>query len=92
MLTLAFEHLHAVAAVTAAFEDNRAAGVVSRGVGYEEDGLEVADRDGQRVPATRFRLTANLDAKRTWRIGGDEVRRAAAPSTSPRRPRSCASG
>lgn len=79
VLVLAFEHLHAVSAVTGAFEDNPGANGVSRAVGYQDDGVEVADRGGSRVLSRRFRLAADADARRDWpavRISGmdDEVR------------------
>jgi RimJ/RimL family protein N-acetyltransferase len=66
VLTLAFEHLHAVSAVTAAFEDNAGARGVSRAVGYQDDGVDVVDRAGSRVLSERFRLAADADARRDW--------------------------
>lgn len=58
VLTLAFGRLGALSAVTGAFADNPAAIGVSRRLGYADDGTEVADRDGERVLAHRFRLSA----------------------------------
>lgn len=57
VLTFAFGYLGALSAVTGAFQDNPAAIDVSRALGYQDDGTEVADRDGARVLAGRFRLT-----------------------------------
>ena len=58
VLTLAFGQLAAVSAVTGAYQDNAAAIAVSKALGYSGDGTEVADRDGTRVLAYRFRLAA----------------------------------
>ena len=63
VLVLAFAHLGAVSAVTGAFEDNLAAIRVSRTLGYQDDGLQVTDREGSRVLAHRFRLTADRDTR-----------------------------
>lgn len=65
MLTLAFGHLGALSAVTGAFQDNPAAIRVSQALGYADDGIEAADRDGDRVLTHRFRLTAPV-ATRSW--------------------------
>jgi RimJ/RimL family protein N-acetyltransferase len=46
VLVLAFVHLGPLSAVTGAFEDNLAAIGVSRAMGYQDDGLQVADREG----------------------------------------------
>ncbi len=61
VLALAFTHLGALSAVTGAFADNTAAIRVSTALGYHDDGHQVTDRDGARVLAHRFRLTAPLD-------------------------------
>lgn len=61
VLVLAFTHLGALSAVTGAFEDNTAAVKVTKALGYHDDGHQVADRDGARVLAYRFRLTAPPD-------------------------------
>jgi RimJ/RimL family protein N-acetyltransferase len=58
ILALAFTHLGALSAVTGAFTDNTAAIKASKALGYHHDGYETADRDGTRVLAHRFRLTA----------------------------------
>lgn len=64
VLVLAFAHLGALSAVTGAFTDNIAAIKVSRALGYHDDRQQVADRDGARVLARRFRLTAPPDMQR----------------------------
>ncbi len=61
VLVLAFAYLGALSAVTGAFEDNTAPVKVSKALGYHDDGHQVADRDGVRVLARRFRLTAPPD-------------------------------
>jgi RimJ/RimL family protein N-acetyltransferase len=63
VLVLAFTHLGALSAVTGAFADNTAAIKVSNALGYHDDGHQVADRDGARVLARRFRLTAPTDMR-----------------------------
>ena len=57
LLTLAFEHLGAVAARTEAFQDNHASQGVSRKLGYQPDGLSVDARGSERVVSDRLRLT-----------------------------------
>jgi RimJ/RimL family protein N-acetyltransferase len=64
VLVLAFSHLGTLSAVTGAFTDNTAASKVSKALGYQEDGQQVADRDGVRMLAHRFRLTAPPDMRR----------------------------
>jgi RimJ/RimL family protein N-acetyltransferase len=61
VLVLAFTHLGALSAVTGAFEDNTAAVKVTKALGYHDDGQQVAGRDGVRILAYRFRLTAPPD-------------------------------
>lgn len=65
VLTLAFGHLGARSAVTGGFWDNPAAIGVSRALGYRDDGTEVADRDGERALAHRFRIEPN-DVPESW--------------------------
>jgi RimJ/RimL family protein N-acetyltransferase len=67
VLTLAFGHLGALSAVTGAFADNPAAARVSQALGYQDDGVQVTDRDGTRVMARRFRRTAAPDP-RSWPV------------------------
>jgi RimJ/RimL family protein N-acetyltransferase len=57
LLTLAFEHLGAQAALTEVFQDNHASQGVSRKLGYEPDGISVDARDGQALVSDRLRLT-----------------------------------
>ena len=66
VLILAFEHLHALSAVTGAFEDNHGGRGVSRAVGYQDDGVDIVDRAGKRVLSERFRLVANAEARHDW--------------------------
>jgi RimJ/RimL family protein N-acetyltransferase len=61
VLVLAFAHLGALSAVTGAYADNSSSIKVSKALGYHDDGQQVADRDGNRVLAHRFRLTAPVD-------------------------------
>jgi RimJ/RimL family protein N-acetyltransferase len=68
VLVLAFAHLGALSAVTGAFEDNAAAIRVSKTLGYQDDGVQVTDRDGSRVLARRFRLTAPPDTRHWARV------------------------
>jgi hypothetical protein len=60
VLVLAFGHLGTLSAVTGAFWDKAAAIGVSKALGYR-DGGQVADRDGSRLWAHRFRLTGSPD-------------------------------
>ncbi|MCW3814402.1 GNAT family N-acetyltransferase [Micromonospora sp. DR5-3] len=57
LLTLAFDHLDARAALTEVFQDNHASQGVSRKLGYEHDGISVDARDGEAVVSDRLRLT-----------------------------------
>lgn len=57
LLTLAFEHLGATAALTEVFQDNHSSQGVSRKLGYEPDGISVDARDGEPVVSDRLRLT-----------------------------------
>jgi RimJ/RimL family protein N-acetyltransferase len=64
LLSLAFDHLGATAALTEVFQDNHASQGVSRKLGYEHDGISVDARDGDPVVSDRLRLTADR-----WRLG-----------------------
>jgi RimJ/RimL family protein N-acetyltransferase len=57
LLTLAFDHLCANAALTEVFQDNHSSQGVSRKLGYEHDGISVDARDGEAVVSDRLRLT-----------------------------------
>lgn len=58
LLTLAFDHLGATAALSEVFQDNHASQGVSRHLGYRHDGISVDARDGEPVTSDRLRLTA----------------------------------
>jgi RimJ/RimL family protein N-acetyltransferase len=58
LLTLAFDHLGAEAALSEVFQDNHASQGVSRRLGYVHDGISVDARDGEPVVSDRLRLTA----------------------------------
>jgi RimJ/RimL family protein N-acetyltransferase len=57
LLTLAFDHLGADAALTEVFQDNHSSQAVSRKLGYAPDGISVDARDGEPVISDRLRLT-----------------------------------
>lgn len=57
LLTLAFDHLGASAALTEVFQDNHSSQGVSRKLGYEHDGISIDARDGEAVVSDRLRLT-----------------------------------
>ena len=57
LLTLAFDHLGAEAAVTEVFQDNYASQGVSRKLGYEPDGISRDARGSEVVISDRLRLT-----------------------------------
>jgi RimJ/RimL family protein N-acetyltransferase len=57
LLTLAFEHLGAAAAVTEVFPDNHASQGVSRKLGYEPDGISRDARGSEVLVSDRLRLT-----------------------------------
>lgn len=57
LLTLAFDHLGAQAAVTEVFQDNHASQGVSRKLGYEHDGISRDARGLEVVVSDRLRLT-----------------------------------
>jgi RimJ/RimL family protein N-acetyltransferase len=56
LLSLAFDHLGARAALSAVFQDNRASQGVSRKLGYEPDGISVDARGDEAVVSDRLRL------------------------------------
>jgi RimJ/RimL family protein N-acetyltransferase len=58
LLTLAFDHLDAVAARTEVFQDNHASQGVSRKLGYEPDGISRDARGSEVLVSDRLRLTA----------------------------------
>lgn len=57
LLTLAFDHLAAEAAVTEVFEDNHASQGVSRKLGYAPDGISRDARGSKVLISDRLRLT-----------------------------------
>lgn len=57
LLTLAFDHLGAEAAVTEVFQDNHASQGVSRKLGYEPDGIFRNARAAEVLVSDRLRLT-----------------------------------
>jgi RimJ/RimL family protein N-acetyltransferase len=57
LLTLAFDHLAAEAAVTEVFQDNQASQGVSRKLGYESDGISRDARGSEVLISDRLRLT-----------------------------------
>jgi RimJ/RimL family protein N-acetyltransferase len=57
LLTLAFDHLGADAALTEVFQDNHSSQRVSRKLGYEPDGISRNARGGEVVVSDRLRLT-----------------------------------
>jgi RimJ/RimL family protein N-acetyltransferase len=61
LLTLAFDHLDARAALTEVFRDNHASQGVSRKLGYEHDGISVDARGDEALVSDRLRLT-----RETW--------------------------
>jgi RimJ/RimL family protein N-acetyltransferase len=73
LLSLAFDHLDANAALTAVFQDNHASQGVSRRLGYEPDGISVDARGAEAVVSDRLRLTRERwtrQAHPTVRVGG----------------------
>ncbi|MGH3729619.1 MAG: GNAT family N-acetyltransferase, partial [Micromonosporaceae bacterium] len=55
LLTLAFDHLGANAALSEVFQDNHSSQGVSRKLGYEHDGISVDARGGEAVVSDRLR-------------------------------------
>jgi RimJ/RimL family protein N-acetyltransferase len=60
LLSLAFDHLGAEAALTAVFQDNHAPQGVSRKLGYEPDGISVDARGDEAVVSDRLRLPRHI--------------------------------
>ncbi|KRF35466.1 GNAT family N-acetyltransferase [Nocardioides sp. Soil805] len=58
VLTLAFDHLGAEAAVSEVFQDNHASQGVSRRLGYEPDGISRDARGDEVLVSDRLRLTS----------------------------------
>jgi RimJ/RimL family protein N-acetyltransferase len=72
LLTLAFDHLDANAALTEVFQDNHASQGVSRKLGYEQDGISVDARGSEAVISDRLRLTLqNWTAQQRLRVTVD---------------------
>lgn len=67
LLTLAFEHLEATAALTEVFQDNHASQRVSRKLGYQPDGISVDARGSEPVASDRLRLTRDNWTQRSHR-------------------------
>jgi len=65
LLTLAFDHLDAHAALTEVFQDNHASQGVSRKLGYEHDGISVDARGDEALVSDRLRLTRETWTRRT---------------------------
>jgi RimJ/RimL family protein N-acetyltransferase len=57
LLTLAFDHLGASAALTEVFQDNHSSRGVSRKLGYEHDGISIDARGSEALVSDRLRLT-----------------------------------
>ncbi len=57
VLALAFDHLHAEAALTEVFQDNHASQAVSRKLGYEPDGISRDARGSEVLVSDRLRLS-----------------------------------
>ncbi len=73
LLTLAFDHLGAVAARTEVFQDNHASQAISRKLGYEPDGISRDARGGEALVSDRLRLTRerwDAQAHRSVRVHG----------------------
>lgn len=60
LLTLAFDHLAAEAALTEVFQDNAASQGVSRKLGYEPDGISRDARGAEVLVSDRLRLRRSL--------------------------------
>jgi RimJ/RimL family protein N-acetyltransferase len=79
LLTLAFDHLGAQAALTEVFQDNYASQGVSRKLGYAPDGISVDARGGEAVVSDRLRLSRekwNEARQLTVRVDGMDACRA----------------
>lgn len=73
LLTLAFDHLDAIAALTEVFRDNHSSHGVSRKLGYEPDGISRDARGDEAVVSDRLRLTLekwNLDKQPAVTVHG----------------------
>ena len=57
LLTLAFDHLSASAALSEVLQDNHASQAVSRKLGYQPDGISVDARGTEALTSDRLRLT-----------------------------------
>jgi len=57
LLTLAFDHLDALAALTEVFQDNHSSQGVSRKLGYEPDGISRDARGSEVLVSDRLRLS-----------------------------------
>ena len=68
ILTLAFEHLGAVAAVSSARTDNPASLAVSRRLGYEDNGLSRTDTPTGVTDLQHVRLTRDRWRPGTWPV------------------------
>lgn len=66
LLTLAFDHLGAEAAVTEVFQDNQASQGVSRKLGYQPDGISRDARGSEVLVSDRLRLTRDRWALRAF--------------------------
>jgi RimJ/RimL family protein N-acetyltransferase len=66
VLTLAFDHLDALEAVTAAMADNVASRRVTESLGYEANGIDWAAPRGERRQMVRYRMSAEA-----WRARSD---------------------
>jgi RimJ/RimL family protein N-acetyltransferase len=69
VLTLAFDHLGALAAETEAWHDNTASIATSRRVGYTPNGETLHDRDGRPDRMVRMRITREQWAATSGRAG-----------------------
>lgn len=70
LLTLAFEHLGAHAALTEVFQDNHASQGVSRKLGYEHDGISVDACGDEALVSDRLRLTRETWSRQTRPVIG----------------------
>lgn len=65
---LAFDHLGAEEVTSGAFFDNPASRGVSNATGYEENGVEIVLRRGERAELNKLRLTVER-----WRAAGPDI-------------------
>jgi RimJ/RimL family protein N-acetyltransferase len=76
LLTLAFDHLDAIAALTEVFRDNHSSQGVSRKLGYVPDGISRDARGDEAVVSDRLRLTRekwNSDTQPAVTVDGMEA-------------------